>query len=39
MAKFKYIAVDAKGKESKGTVQAADSRSAIALNYPLSHCW
>ncbi|WP_036299703.1 type II secretion system F family protein [Methylotenera sp. L2L1] len=30
MATFKYIAVDAKGKESKGAVQAVDSRSAVA---------
>jgi type IV pilus assembly protein PilC len=30
MANFKYTAVDAKGKESKGAVQAADSRTAVA---------
>jgi type IV pilus assembly protein PilC len=30
MANFKYTAVDAKAKESKGTVQAADSRAAVA---------
>lgn len=30
MATFKYIAVDGKGKESKGSVQANDTRTAIA---------
>jgi type IV pilus assembly protein PilC len=30
MANFKYTAVDAKGKESKGVLQAADSRTAVA---------
>lgn len=30
MVNFKYTAVDAKAKESKGTVQAADSRAAVA---------
>ncbi|PKO26241.1 MAG: type II secretion system F family protein [Betaproteobacteria bacterium HGW-Betaproteobacteria-8] len=30
MAKFKYIAVDAQGKERKGVIEAEDSRSATA---------
>lgn len=30
MANFKYTAVDTKGKESKGAMQAADSRAAVA---------
>ena len=30
MPSFKYTAVDAKGKESKGGVQSADSRAAVA---------
>ncbi|NOS95250.1 MAG: type II secretion system F family protein [Methylotenera sp.] len=30
MPMFNYTAVDAKGKESKGAVQAADSRAAVA---------
>jgi type IV pilus assembly protein PilC len=30
VATFKYSAVDAKGKESKGAIQAADSRAAVA---------